>query len=303
MTLDQLLVFAKVVEAGSFNGAARLLHRAQSAVSVAIRNLESEFNVTLFDREQYRPTLTPVGRALLERAQDMLGREALFIKEARQLGMGRESEVRLAVEAICPFVPVKKVLQQFARQFPDVALKLNLENLGGGNELLAQGAVDLALIESMTAADGFDVAPWAQVNFVPVASPKHSLARMSGITDEMTRDTVQIIVKSSRRFNESKDALISKTARRWVVADFPTKLDLLEDGFGWGFMPAQMVAAALKAKRLVSLRLSKAFTEFLTETPPGKPIRDSATMYLAKRTAQPIGPVTQSLWDLFLAVK
>ena len=49
-TLDQIRVFLSVVDEGSFPKAAKSLQRAQSAVTYAIRKLEAEIGVPLFDR-------------------------------------------------------------------------------------------------------------------------------------------------------------------------------------------------------------------------------------------------------------
>ena len=65
LTLDQIRVFLSVVDEGSFPKAAKSLQRAQSAVTYAIRKLEAEIGVPLFDRSAYRSVLTPAGRALL----------------------------------------------------------------------------------------------------------------------------------------------------------------------------------------------------------------------------------------------
>jgi DNA-binding transcriptional LysR family regulator len=67
LTFDQIRVFLSVVDQGSFPKAAKSLKRAQSAVTYAIRKLEAEIGVQLFDRSGYRSVLTPAGRALLTR--------------------------------------------------------------------------------------------------------------------------------------------------------------------------------------------------------------------------------------------
>ena len=72
LTLDQITVFLSVVDEGSFPKAAKSLQRAQSAVTYAIRKLEAEIGVPLFDRSAYRSVLTPAGRALLTRAVVLL---------------------------------------------------------------------------------------------------------------------------------------------------------------------------------------------------------------------------------------
>lgn len=299
MTLDQLLVFQSIARLGSFSAAAKELHRAQSAVSTAIKNLEDEFGVVLFDRDQYRPALTRAGRVLLAEADALMEREQTFRRKALELGAGRETELRLAVDAICSFAAVEQVLHRFVAAFPDVALKLFMENLGGGLERLEAGEADLAVIETMSQPHGVELLPWSRVRFVPVAAPSHPLAHKKGdIVEDDTENVVQIIVKSSRRFNEAKDALVSRRSRAWVVGDFPTKRALLEEGFGWGFMPEHFVQEPLKAKRLCLLKIQEEFRRKLFDQPPGKPFDDTVALYVARRADAPHGPVARAMWAL-----
>ena len=59
---------------GSFSGAARELRRAQSAISHAIKALESAFDVELFERNTRKATLTAAGRSLLPDARAVISR-------------------------------------------------------------------------------------------------------------------------------------------------------------------------------------------------------------------------------------
>ncbi len=73
-TLDQLQLFLAVAEAGSFSSAARRFNRAQSVISYAIANLETQLGLKLFEREGTRePTLTAEGKAMLPDARRMIG--------------------------------------------------------------------------------------------------------------------------------------------------------------------------------------------------------------------------------------
>src|SRR5882672_2357517 len=62
ITYDQLVAFLAVAGEGTFTAASAALHKSQPAVSKLVRNLEDELGVQLFDREQYRATLTDAGR-------------------------------------------------------------------------------------------------------------------------------------------------------------------------------------------------------------------------------------------------
>ncbi|WP_211615076.1 helix-turn-helix domain-containing protein [Paraburkholderia haematera] len=66
VSLDQLRTFLAIADQGSFSKAGRHLRRAQSAVSNSIANLEEGLGVKLFDRGEWKPTLTMHINALLD---------------------------------------------------------------------------------------------------------------------------------------------------------------------------------------------------------------------------------------------
>jgi LysR family transcriptional regulator, regulator for bpeEF and oprC len=72
MTLDQLRVFVKVVEAGSFTYAANVLGMQASNVSRVIAQLEDELGVSLLERTTRKQSVTEAGRAVFERATGVL---------------------------------------------------------------------------------------------------------------------------------------------------------------------------------------------------------------------------------------
>ncbi len=92
MDISQLEVFLAVAREGGFSRAADKLYRTQSAVSQAIRKLESEIGEALFDRSSRDGRLTDAGHVLQEYAERLLNlrenaREALA--ELRELQKGK----------------------------------------------------------------------------------------------------------------------------------------------------------------------------------------------------------------------
>ena len=55
MSLDQLRAFIAVVETGSFRSAADSIHKTQPGISAAVKALEEQYGILLFDRNSYRP--------------------------------------------------------------------------------------------------------------------------------------------------------------------------------------------------------------------------------------------------------
>lgn len=92
MDISQLEVFLAVAREGGFSRAADKLYRTQSAVSQAVRKLETEIGEPLFDRSSRDGLLTDAGRVLQEYAERLLNvrenaREALA--ELRELQKGK----------------------------------------------------------------------------------------------------------------------------------------------------------------------------------------------------------------------
>ena len=99
-TLDQLRVLSVYSKSDSFENAAQGLHRAQSAVSYAIKSLEESLGVALLDRSGYRARLTPEGEAILSKAEAVLAGAEELEHVARELREGAEPELNILINGI-----------------------------------------------------------------------------------------------------------------------------------------------------------------------------------------------------------
>jgi DNA-binding transcriptional LysR family regulator len=96
MELRQLEAFAAVARAGSFTAAAEQLGVVQPAISQAVRRLEGELGLTLFERTSRRVTPTADGAAFLPHAEAVLASLAEARNAARELAAGEAGAIRLA---------------------------------------------------------------------------------------------------------------------------------------------------------------------------------------------------------------
>lgn len=290
MTLDQLLVLNAILDTGSFRAAAEKLHRAQSAVSYAIRNLEQELNLTLFDRDGYRPRLTKAGQAVYEKSKSVLLQAAELTQLSEHLSMGREAEIKLAINAICPFEKVIDTLNRFSREEPSVKMVLTIENLGGALEQLLDGNVDLALAEAVEWDHSIEASRWDTIPFLPVASPSFQPSRLQKplVKSDLIRYP-QIIVADSSRHSERRTVGVLKDGLHWTVNDFSVKRQLLLAGSGWGLMPEHFIREDLDSGHLVRLDY-RPFSAM------------AANFYLFRRNDIPAGPVADKLWHQLNAI-
>jgi len=288
-TLDQIAIFLAIAETGSFGGAARKLGRATSVVSYAIANLESQLGVSLFDRAgTSKPKLTDAGRAILADSRGLaIALDALLAK-ARGLTQGLEAEVSLVVDVMLPAKKLVKALDEFAKKFPTVTLRLQVEALGAVTQAVLEGTAAFGLSGPLELANDLLVrGPAGSVRLIPVAAADHPLAQMGGpISPAIARDHIQLVLTDRSRLTADRDFGVL-AVKSWRLADLGAKHALLLAGLGWGNMPKPMVNDDLKRGRLVELpietsgdQLYRFHTVRRSDTPPGP-----ATAWLMERLA------------------
>jgi DNA-binding transcriptional LysR family regulator len=97
MNLRNLEAFLAVSESLSFTQAAKRLHKTQSAVSQAVRQLEDELGVVLVDRSAGRVKLTGTGQQMMVQAQQLLDQLNRMTSLAREHQHSRLSELRFGI--------------------------------------------------------------------------------------------------------------------------------------------------------------------------------------------------------------
>ncbi|TXN00167.1 LysR family transcriptional regulator [Methylobacterium sp. WL64] len=242
LTLDQIRVFIAVADAGSFSKAAKSLNRAQSAVTYAIKRLEAETEVVVFDRSAYRPVLTEGGKALLVRARRIAEEASAFHDQATSLASGLEPELSIALDPMFPMPVVVDALKAFSARFPSVPPRVHVLSLGAAAKLVTEGTCVIGMlpliISDLTLLKSF---PMLRIDLVPVVAASHPLAFLDGpIATETLHRFVQLVLSDASEITAGRDYGIL-SSRTWRVADLGAKKSMLLAGLGWGSMPAHLV--------------------------------------------------------------
>ncbi len=123
---DDLLVFARVMESGSFSRAAERMQLPKSTVSRRIAALEERLGEKLLQRSTRRLTLTEFGQGVLEHARALAGE----VDGALALALHRQQRptgrLRVSMPADFAHQMLTPMLSEFVRQYPDVQLELDL---------------------------------------------------------------------------------------------------------------------------------------------------------------------------------
>ena len=256
VTINQLRAFVAVCDQGSFSGAARKLRRAQSAISHAIKALESAFDVELFERNTRKAQLTTAGRSLLPDAQAVISRTEEMKNRAGAIAKAGAPQVSVAVDAYFPRAHLIHCLRTLQADFRTAAINLRITTLQGGEKLVLEKVCALAV----TIVNVPEVNPEAierrwlcEAEMVTVCAPSHPLASTPRPIpmDEFGRH-IQIVVTDNQPGAEKTQQGVAGK-RQWLVNDLGAKRDLLEAGLGWGHLPRHLVGEDLASGRLVEL--------------------------------------------------
>jgi len=202
MTLTELKYIVAVARERHFGRAADACFVSQPTLSVAIRKLEDELGVVLFERGGTEVGVTPIGLKVVAQAQRVL-EEATNLKEiARQGHDPLEGPLRVGViYTIGPYLLPKLVPAQI-EVTPQMPLVLQENFTTRLLELLRQGEIDCAIVALPIPDAGLMVQPLYDEPFV-VAVPKgHPWAEHEQISSDALKEETMLLLGAGHCFRD-----------------------------------------------------------------------------------------------------
>ena len=146
MDLRRLTQFVAVAETLHFGRAAERLAMAQPPLSRAIRNLEEELGVALFERNKKRVLLSDAGRALLPEAKALLAGADRLTRTARGAAGGERGELALAFVSIVDYSFLPRLLRSFTQSYPGIRVSLREATTDVQLHALARAEIDVGIL-------------------------------------------------------------------------------------------------------------------------------------------------------------
>jgi DNA-binding transcriptional LysR family regulator len=142
MDLDAIFVYVKVVQAGSFSGAARLLAMPTSTVSAKVARLEKRLGVTLIRRTTRKLHVTPAGQAYYGRCVRGLSEIETAEAEIHSAGAQPRGILRVTAPGDVAQSVLPPIVSQYVRRYGDTMVEVLVANRLV--DLLGEG-VDIAI--------------------------------------------------------------------------------------------------------------------------------------------------------------
>lgn len=194
MTLTELKYIVAVARELHFGRAAEACFVSQPTLSVAIKKLEDELGVVLFERGSSEVSLTSSGERIVVQAQRVLD-EAARVKELAKQGKDPLSgALRVGViYTISPYL-LPALIRQLVRDTPQMPLLLN-ENLTVKLlELLKNGEIDVAILALPLPESGLMIQPVYDEQFVVGVPRAHPWAKKRAVSaDDLKKETMLLL--------------------------------------------------------------------------------------------------------------
>ena len=186
-------MFCAVARHGSVAAAAQEVSLTPSALSHALRGLESEVGCRLFDREGKRMVLNPAGEELLARVTEPMAALDLAAESVRNLGKWGQTRLRLgAADTVCHAL-LPAVIRELKKLHPGLILQVESGDMPELLEALRERRIDLALGVTPTASHGLEFRPLFEDELLFVFAPTHPWANGAPLTREQLRSQPLIL--------------------------------------------------------------------------------------------------------------
>jgi DNA-binding transcriptional LysR family regulator len=245
--LRKLRYFLAVAEQLNFGRAAQELILAQPALSRAIKALEEDLGVVLFDRDHHTVRLTDAGRVLVAEAEGLLSR----VGAARRRVRAAVGPITTLTIGFRPDIVSNEVMQRFGRAHPGVAVVTQRIDCDEQCAPVLDERVDIAWVRTPIEVSGVDIEPLfadREVLALPLAHPLASAAEivLADLAAEpmLRSDSVptQPTGKPTEQRAAELPAACTGTPSVTSVTSMEEKLEAVALGSGLALVPASAAA-------------------------------------------------------------
>jgi LysR family transcriptional regulator, hydrogen peroxide-inducible genes activator len=254
--LRQLECFCAVARARSFTKAAEELGVAQPSLSEQIARLEQGLGAPLFERLNRRIELTPLGEAILGRAQALLADAAALPEHFERAREGVRGPLRVgAIPTILPYF-LAPLLNGFMTQYPDVDLHVREGTTAELVEQVLEGVLDVAVLSLPVEGAGLVMKELFRESLYLAVPEGHPLALAGKVHLRRVAEERLLILKDGHCLRDETLVLCARARARFAgqfeADQVLTIFELTRAGFGVSIVP-EMARSLSQGCRLIEI--------------------------------------------------
>ncbi len=202
MTLTELRYIVAVARERHFGRAAEACFVSQPTLSVAIKKLEEELDVKIFERGASEVSVTPLGAEIVRQAQSVL-EQASAIKEIAKRGKDPlAGALRLGIiYTIGPYL-LPELVKSVIEDYPQMPLMLQENFTVKLLEMLRTGELDCAIMAEPFPDTGLAVAPLYDEEFVIAVPSNHPFAERTEVSAEELKSEKMLLLGAGHCFRD-----------------------------------------------------------------------------------------------------
>src|SRR5689334_24346787 len=254
--IRQLRAFVAIAESGTFTAGAARVHVTQAAISMQIRQLESEIGARVFVRAPRHVILTEAGEQLLRRARHILREHDAALDEIAELAGAERGRLRIgSASAMVLSEQLPAILKELRKQHPAAEIAVT----SGTSEVLVDqilaGEVDVAFVSLPVDVRGIKTERLSEDQLVAIASPRHKLAKQKTISAYTLAGERLILGErggNTRRLIDQFFAQAGVTLRVAMELSRQQAIKrMVEEDMGVGIVPLQSVKEEVEKGKLI----------------------------------------------------
>jgi len=264
MTLSELRYIVAVARERHFGRAAESCFVSQPTLSVAVKKLEEELGVGLFERGQGEVSLTPAGERIVAQAQRVLEEAGVIRELASQSKDQLSGPLRVgAIHTVGPYLfpHLVPVLAEQASKMPLVIRENFTANL---SEQLRQGELDAIIISYPYEEAGIQIKPLYEEGFSVLLPKHHPLAARESVRPEQLQKESVVLLGDGHCFRDQvlrlcpscrqKGAADSSVQRNLEGGSLETIRYMVASGIGVTILPDSAVDFGHDTRELLTAR-------------------------------------------------
>lgn len=182
MNIEELKTFITVCELKNFTHTAEKLCMSQPTVSLHIKNLEHQFQTTLFHRSSKKLSITPTGEMLYKRAKQIIE----TVENTKQQIAGHhhtiQGELKIGASYTIGEYILPLILAHLKEHHPNLSLQISIGNTKEIVDHIKLLQLDVGLIEGTTKEKDLNITPFMEDELVIVCSKKHPFVQKTQVT-------------------------------------------------------------------------------------------------------------------------